>query len=201
MGRVVKKKRLWQFRCVYELPSNLPSVVYSFIYLSVPDILFSLNLRESILNVNPSDYLFDDDLMILKHNLVFHYYIILIYFISNKKIASWKCNLFLTIPQRAGLFSSFNFFIFINFPLFYYVLSVSFEFSTFLCIRQAWWFDKLGPRNLLPPSRPSKVFAPLLNWYLPQFHAFSYQQGGREHVRKESEVSSESNISAQTAVF
>lgn len=32
MGRVVKKKCLWQFRCVYELPSNLLTRVYSFIY-------------------------------------------------------------------------------------------------------------------------------------------------------------------------
>lgn len=71
MGRAVKKKCPWQFRCVYELPSNLLSVVYSFIY-AAPDILFSLNLRESILNINPSDSLFDDDLMTLKHNFVFY---------------------------------------------------------------------------------------------------------------------------------
>ena len=70
----------------------------------------------------------------------------------------------------------------LSFPIFQFfclLLSLPFSFSR---IKRAWWFDRTGPRNLLPPSRPSQVSAPSLNCYLPHFWAFPWQLGASERV-------------------
>lgn len=58
------------------------------------------------------------------------------------------------------------------------ILSYLFS-SPFPRIKRAWWFDRTGPRNLAPPSRPS-VSAPSLNCYLPHFWSFPWQRCARD---------------------
>lgn len=95
------------------------------------------------------------------------------------------------VNRLVPLLSSFS--VFLNLPL----TQSSFPFS---CVKTSWWFDRTGPRNLLLPSRPSRVSAPSLNCYLPHFWAFPWQQGASERMSEKREVSSASSILSQTAV-
>lgn len=80
-------------------------------------------------------------------------------------------------------------------------LSLSWSSSPFSRIKRAWWFDRMGPGNLLPPSRPFQSLLPHWTVICPISGLFPWQLRARLRVSEKTEISSGSSNLSPTAVY